>query len=44
MNRLRYFAIGTLIVVMAFPIHSWAMTVVQVIAGIVYFSLGFVKR
>lgn len=39
----RHFILGPAIIVMAFTLHSWTMTVIQVIAGIVYIGIGVLK-
>jgi hypothetical protein len=44
MKRLRYFILGPAIIAMAFTLHSTALTVAQVIAGVFYTSLGFLKE
>lgn len=43
-SPLRYFLLGPVIVLLAFSLHSTALTVVQVIAGVLYTSLGFFVR
>ena len=41
-SPLRYFTLGPVIILMAFTLTSMAMTIIQIIAGVFYISLGFV--